>query len=657
MIGHPSDPTNAALNVLVPGTLQQILEGAHPDPIWLQIQNIKPCETRDGVVSKYNLTMSDTRHTTSCVAAAPLLSAFEGGAIRIGDVLKVTMYRRYSLKGRVCLVLGNVALNESIRGAPVLGKPITLPEDNSSNNHHYLPHDPAQYFNQPMATSINVSGNSSYLGSSNSSHGAHPFQSNIGAMDANRPLATHAYAPQSGGNQNNNAASSSGKSAGFTEEPENIQSIANLSPYHNRWAIKARIINKSDIKKFANAKGEGKLFSCTCIDNSGEIRMTAFGDAVDKFFDLVHEGRVYFISNAQVKIAKRQFGVKNDYEIHLEPTSLITLARDGAASDVPNIRYNFVSISEIANMEKDSTCDIIGIVRDAGEVSNIVAKTTGKNLSKRDLTVVDTSNCSIRVTIWGAQAENYRETEMYPIIAIKNARVGDYNGRTLSTSSNTTITINPDISESHRLRGWFDMQGMHENSRSLTAAPGTPGGGALKDDRKTISQIKEEALGMGEKPDYFTLLATVFFIKEQNISYTACPTEGCSKKVHNENGMWHCEKCQRDFDRCDHRYVLQVQVNDHTGQQWLSIFNEVGEVLLGKNAEEMYYLKNSDETAFSEALKAPLHKEFMFRVKAKQENYQGETSVRCQVMSAQPVNAEEESKFLINKIEREQTGY
>jgi replication factor A1 len=92
--------------------------------------------------------------------------------------------------------------------------------------------------------------------------------------------------------------------------------------------IKARVTSKTDIKTWANAKNEGRLFSCNLIDETGEIRMTGFTDSVDKFYDMIDVGKVYFISNAAVKVAKRQFNnVKNDYEIHLDQNSVIQLVK------------------------------------------------------------------------------------------------------------------------------------------------------------------------------------------------------------------------------------------------------------------------------------------------------------------------------------------
>lgn len=54
-----------------------------------------------------------------------------------------------------------------------------------------------------------------------------------------------------------------------------------------RWVIRARITSKSPIKTWSNSRGEGKLFSMDLIDESGEIRCTAFRDLCDKFYDML----------------------------------------------------------------------------------------------------------------------------------------------------------------------------------------------------------------------------------------------------------------------------------------------------------------------------------------------------------------------------------
>lgn len=44
---------------------------------------------------------------------------------------------------------------------------------------------------------------------------------------------------------------------------------------------------------------------------------------------------------------------------------------------------------------------------------------------------------------------------VHSVLALKNAKVGEFNGRTLSTVSQTTITMDPDVPEAGHLRHWY----------------------------------------------------------------------------------------------------------------------------------------------------------------------------------------------------------
>lgn len=52
--------------------------------------------------------------------------------------------------------------------------------------------------------------------------------------------------------------------------------------------------NKSAIRTYTNAKGEGKLFNVELIDNTGEIRANGFNEQCDKFYDLLQIDHVGF---------------------------------------------------------------------------------------------------------------------------------------------------------------------------------------------------------------------------------------------------------------------------------------------------------------------------------------------------------------------------
>lgn len=397
-----------------------------------------------------------------------------------------------------------------------------------------------------------------------------------------------------------------------------IYPIEALSPYAHKWTIKARVTQKSDIRTWHKASGEGKLFSVNLLDESGEIKATGFNEQCDQYYDLLQEGQVYYISNpCRVSLAKKQFtNLPNDYELTFERDTVIEKAED--QTSVPQVRFAFVNIQELQSVEKDATVDVVGVLKEVGEVSQITAKSTGKPYDKRELTLVDDSQFSVRLTIWGKNATSF-SVQPESIVAFKGVKVSDFGGRSLSLLSSGTMSVDPDIEEAHRLKGWYDSQGRGDNFATHNMSMGSATG--RSDQTKVISQVKDENLGM-EDTAYFGLKATIVYIKQENFAYPACSSEQCNKKVIDQgDGTWRCEKCDIVHARPQYRYIMSVNVNDHTGQLWLSCFDDVGRIIMGMSADELMELKENDEDRFPAIFEAANCTKLNFRCRAKMDMY------------------------------------
>lgn len=244
-----------------------------------------------------------------------------------------------------------------------------------------------------------------------------------------------------------------------------------------------------------------------------------------------------------------------------------------------------------------------------------------KDFTKRELTIADDSQTSVRLTVWGKTAESF-DAPLESVVAFKGVKVSDFGGRSLSLLGSGSLTVDPDIDEAHKLRGWFDAVGQSATFSTHQNLAASAGGNANQD-TKLISQILEEESYLQDTPAYFTLKASVIYVKNTTFAYPACQTPNCNKKVIDENpDEWWCEKCQKKWPKPEYRYVLSVNVADHTGSLWLSCFDDAGKMIVGMSANELTELKDEDDAKFMSAMQDATCKTFNFRVRAKMETFQ-----------------------------------
>lgn len=334
--------------------------------------------------------------------------------------------------------------------------------------------------------------------------------------------------------------------------------ISSLSPYQNKWVIKARVTNKSQIRSWSNAKGEGQLFSMDLLDESGEIRATAFREMVDKYYEMIKVGKVYFFSKCQLKPANKQFSnLKNDYEMTFTSDTLVQECDDSDA-DIPTIQYNFVPISSVAQLEQNAVVDVAGVCTECSDVQQFTARASGKELKKRDVVLADQSRTSVSLTLWGDDAVNFVGASSNPVVVVKGARVTEFGGgKSLSVSSGGMMLINPNVPEGIKLRNWYDNGGSTQVGENLSAKTGM--GSGPRTEWLTFYEAKEKKLGFGEKPDYFQIKGNIHLIKAANAVYHACPQADCNKKVVDQgNGTYRCEKCNNDYPNFKYRMLMNV---------------------------------------------------------------------------------------------------
>lgn len=411
---------------------------------------------------------------------------------------------------------------------------------------------------------------------------------------------------------------------------ERFNPIISINPFLNKWTIKGRVVLKSDIRSFTTSKGNGKIFSLEIADETAQIKVVAFTDAVDVFYPIFEVGKVYVISKGSVKMANKQYSNNNmDYEIHLDKNSEVTQA---LGETEPKYFFNFTKVKDL--VVGAQLFDVIGVVKEVFPVSKVVIKSTQKENKKRDLMLLDESGC-VRVTLWGSKAE--MELDGNPVIAIKSIKAGEYNGINLSTIGSSQIIINPDIDRAFELKGWFNQVG-----KDLKVA--LP---KREERRSCIQEIKDNEL------EYSFIIGQFIYIKEDNLWYDSCVGENCSKKVTLEDsGKYRCEKCNDVYDKCDQRYMVSIHVSDFSGQLWASLFNDVGLGLFGMSARDLKEIGENNSSQLQSTVKSLYFREYGLKIRGKQDFYNNEPRMRYSILNLTPVDILKESQRLLDVINR-----
>ncbi|KAF4565675.1 Replication factor A protein 1 [Pleurotus pulmonarius] len=422
-------------------------------------------------------------------------------------------------------------------------------------------------------------------------------------------------------------------------------SIASLNSYSVNWTIKAKVVSKSPI---LTTKNSNPYFFVHLADhrdlNAGHdqtrIKAMVF-DRVDELRESMREGQVYYVSGAKLTRAREQYRRQeqnmHDFELTLNRDTRLELFAD-APPPAP-LSYNFLPIASVSQLSTDSTCDILGVLYKCDPVKE--QESTKGKFKLRDITIVDMSRTSIRVTLFRTAAENFKVAEE-EIIAFKGLVVKDF-------QELPPLRFRLHLWLGHGQRCQFPQK--HKQSPNDISEPARPLTVREVLDEKYLSLPGSQSqsagrYGSGKKGVKFSLQAAVVWIDPTRVTYPACSS--CMKKAQRgTDGRWNCPKGHKAAEP-NYRYLMHPKVADYSGEIELQAFDPAGQVLLGTTAKDLEHLRQTPGLLhqFQAVLQAGCSREFTFECHVDQ--YQGRT--QYVIDRVVPLDYADEADQLLNLL-------
>ena len=446
------------------------------------------------------------------------------------------------------------------------------------------------------------------------------------------------------------------------------QGIKFISPYRRRWEIKGRCSFKGEPRQFErrNGNGKGTLFSFQLTDNTGSIDVTAFSEAAQAFFEQIRVDHVYLVSNGHLRVAHPKFNRSTSfYEMHLNENSVVREVVDDGSVVRPYPK--FVKIRDLLRTRSNSLVDALGVVEDVSEVAQVFLRSSGQEVLKRTVTILDDSNASVSLVLWGEKVNLLKngDGKSGKILMVKGARRGYYEGIILKIGRQTVLTVNPRMEEAQSLQTWYFQQtgrlGRPQFNSSILRLARLEN--PLNKDRVTLtfgkSKVAHESFTCTEqvgsnKSNLMSFTMRGMLVEFRQDISMAYPSDPFTKKKVEEvaPGIWFSTSSNKNFtqDEVKWRYALWTRVVDETGDSWMCAFDESAQVFLKHDADEMEKIKMKDTKKWQSILQDACFEPMIIEVIGKQKTFRGETKLHFIINQVEFVNFAEEGRKVFHAI-------
>lgn len=310
-------------------------------------------------------------------------------------------------------------------------------------------------------------------------------------------------------------------------------------------------------------------------------------------------------------------------------------------------------------MSSNSIVDIIGVVLSTSPMSTIWRR-DGSETLRKTITLKDIPGYNIDVTLWGEHCDSIgqhlgeiQSSDQAQTIVVKGGCIVDFNGRTIGIVSTNNVILNLEVPNSTQLKSWFSDTNFNASSPSVSR---NYNNFSSKTNRqKMIYELN--TIQSYEKAEWVAVFGPITNINVNDFNFLSCPKSfndmQCMKKViYHSNDLWHCTKCSGDFSKCDYRYLLKLELHDHTSQiPNVKTFDGVTSQLMGILAKNLFLLFNEPDVMHKIVSRVACH-HFLFTLSIKLESFNGIEWYKTTLIKLEEVPYSTASNLLLKDINK-----
>jgi replication factor A1 len=269
----------------------------------------------------------------------------------------------------------------------------------------------------------------------------------------------------------------------------------------------------------------------------------------------------------------------------------------------------------------------------------------------RKLIIADDSGYKMECTLWRLFAETI-EPRVGQIIVLKNVKVGEFNGRNVSTYEESVVMLDPpNMKERESIISYVEnANGNFQTlSKELKQDEGPKQSNVLF--LKEVLELIDDTMNE-DKYSHSKIKATVTqIIHNDKNYYGGCHDLNCKKKLQEDQHGYTCVNCNKTYSKPNYFYTLSVRVKDCSNEYWIDMMGNVAEKFMKMTAEEYKdILISRNETRLREITNDLEFKTYFFYVRPKLHFFNSIPKKKIYVSKIETVDCIQDSKRLIKKL-------